>query len=273
MAGTRCAVLGKPVSHSLSPLIHRTGYAWLGLKHWHYLSFNVTPEDLAAFVGELGQEWRGLSITMPLKEAAAVIGDPDPVAAATGAANTLVFEADGTRAYNTDVPGLLDALDAAEIPAYESAAVLGSGATARSVVMALSLRGCKRVEVLARTPERGRAVVAFAEGQGLQGTLGEWGKAPQDAELFASTVPSAGLAGQLAELPGTGVRAVFDAIYDPWPTPLAALARAAGLTTVSGADLLVHQARHQLRLMTGQDVPAEPLLSAVRAELGRRAGV
>lgn len=273
MAGTRCAVLGKPVSHSLSPLIHRTGYSWLGLKHWHYLSFNVTAEDLASFVGELGHEWRGLSITMPLKEAAAAIGEPDSFAAATGAANTLVFDADGTRAYNTDVPGLLDAMAAADIPAYESAAVLGSGATARSVIMALSLRGCKRVEILARTPERGRAAVAFAEGQGLQATLGEWGKPPRDAELLASTIPAAGLFEQLDGLPGSGVRAVFDAIYDPWPTPLAARAQAAGLTTVSGAELLVHQARHQLRLMTGRDVPVEPLLSAVRAELGRRAGV
>ncbi len=271
----QAAVLGSPIAHSLSPVIHRTAYAHLGLD-WTYHRVELLPEGFNDFVDGLDESWRGLSVTMPLKEQAARCGLMDDDVRLTGAANTVLLGGQ-RRVYNTDIPGLVDALAEAGLARQRVATVIGNGATARSAIVALVRSGAELVEVQGRSPERLAELRRWAEGvlrvELQPRSLG----APLDpeSELLVSTVPSAALDGRLDTLEierCPALRAVFDVIYHPWPTPLAQHAGLAGLTMLSGLDLLVHQARHQVRLMTGMDVPVETLLSAVRAELRRRDG-
>lgn len=263
----RAAVLGSPIDHSLSPAIHAAAYAYLGLD-WEYGRAELQPAQFAGFVDGLDGSWRGLSVTMPLKEAAAASGIPDDDVVLTGVANTVVF-GKHRRVYNTDIAGLRDALADAGLPPVRVATLIGNGATARSALVALVRSGVRLVEVQGRDPRRLAVFRDWAEQLKVEvqpRTLG----APLDpaSELLVSTVPSAGLTGRLEALEveyRPALRGVLDVIYHPWPTPLAERAEAAGRVVLSGLDLLVHQARHQVRLMTGRDVPVEVLMSAVRA--------
>lgn len=263
----RAAVLGSPIDHSLSPAIHSAAYAYLGLD-WTYGRAELQPAQFAGFVDGLDGSWRGLSVTMPLKEAAAASGIPDDDVVLTGVANTVVL-GEHRRVYNTDIAGLCDALVDAGLPPVRVATLIGNGATARSALVALVRSGVRLVEVQGRDPGRLARFRDWAEQLNVEvqpRTLG----APLDpaSELLVSTVPSAGLTGRLAALEVEhcpALRGVLDVIYHPWPTPLAERAEAAGRVVLSGLDLLVHQARHQVRLMTGRDVPVAVLMSAVRA--------
>lgn len=269
----RAAVLGSPIDHSLSPVIHRAAYAHLGLD-WNYDRVELQPDRFAGFVAGLDDSWRGLSVTMPLKEVAAGAGVPDDDVLLTGAANTVVL-GDEPHVHNTDIPGLIDALASAGVERVRVATIIGNGATARSALVAAVRLGAGLVEVQGRDIGRVRALHDWAEQRLPVEVQPRSLGAPLDpaSELLVSTVPSAALEGRLDVLDielCPALRAVCDVIYDPWPTPLAARAASAGLTVVNGLDLLVHQARHQVRLMTGHDVPAGVLLSAVREELKAR---
>jgi shikimate dehydrogenase len=271
----RAAVLGSPVAHSLSPVIHRAAYDWLGLD-WSYEKVELEREAFAPFVDGLDASWRGLSVTMPLKEEAARCGEPDDDVVLTGVANTVVLEADGRRVYNTDIPGLIAALTAAGVSQVRAATLVGNGATARSALVGLVRLGAEEVDVVGRDPQRVQAFLDWAHAAlPVEVHARTWG-APLDPgdDVLVSTIPAAGMDNLLDHLGVVGepgeLGAVFDVIYHPWPTPLAARAATAGATVVSGLDLLVHQAAHQVRLMTGRDVPVDVLMSAVRAELQRR---
>lgn len=263
----QAAVLGSPIDHSLSPAIHAAAYAYLGLD-WHYGRADLQPTQFADFVDGLDDTWRGLSVTMPLKEAAAASGIPDSDVQLTGVANTVVF-GDDRRVYNTDIAGVCDALAEAGLPRVRTATLIGNGATARSALVALVRSGAQLVEVQGRDPVKLAAFRDWGEQLRVEiqpRTLG----APLDpaSELLISTVPSAGLEGRLDGLQVEScpaLRGVLDVIYHPWPTPLARRAEDAGRVVLNGLHLLVHQARHQVRLMTGHDVPVEVLMSAVRA--------
>lgn len=270
---TRCAVLGSPVEHSLSPALHRAAYAALGLD-WIYESHRVEAAELAGFVAGLDGSWRGLSCTMPLKSAVVALGVPDATVALLGVGNTLVF--DGvpsdpatTRVANTDVAGLASALTAAGLGEARSAVILGNGATARSALCALAGLGVRTVDVMARTRDRTDALIALGDRLGVAVASVGLDHSPDPCDVVVSTTPAAAAAG----LAGVLVRAapvVFDVIYDPWPTPLAVAALAAGRVVVNGLDLLAHQAVGQVRLMTGLDVDVEVLLAAGRAALAAR---
>ena len=278
---THCGVVGHPAAHSLSPVMHREAYRLLGLTDWRYGWYDVAPGEFGAFVASRDASWRGLSVTMPHKEAAARLGDPDAEVRLTGVANTVVWHDQGRRSvHNTDVAGFVAALAPGGVPA--AATVLGAGATARSAIVALARLGVRAVEVKARSYEKVRRLVEWAGrdvplGPGGRGyTAGDW-ESPQDpsAALIISTLPhdAAGpLADTLRLAPGGPLLTVFDVAYDPWPTPLAAAALASGVGVLDGVDLLAHQAVAQVRLMTSGEVDAAPLLSVARAELRRRAG-
>ncbi|HEX7461711.1 MAG TPA: shikimate dehydrogenase, partial [Dermatophilaceae bacterium] len=152
----RAAVLGSPISHSLSPALHRAAYRALGLSNWLYDAHEVQEPALSRFVVDLGPEWAGLSLTMPLKEAAFEVADEvSDLARRTGAINTLVRLRDGGwSGDNTDVYGVSQALRGAGCARVASALVLGSGATARSVVAALATLGCQRVTFAVRSSAR-----------------------------------------------------------------------------------------------------------------------
>ena len=276
------------MAHSLSPAMHRAAYAELGLD-WSFEAVDVVEDELAAFVARAGSErepgpaWRGLALTMPLKRAVlGLLDSADDAVRTVGAANTLLWEPDGTRrGANTDVPGLVDALRAAgSISGSISGpvTVLGGGATAASAVVALAMLGAGEVEVRVREPARAAELLPVADRVGVVlrvvGLSSRWS---ESAGVLVSTVP-AGAA--LATLPGSGwlrTRAqqpavVLDAVYDPWPSVLLARAAAMGARTVSGVDLLAHQARSQVRLMCGRDVRVETLLAAAHAALLYRSG-
>lgn len=266
----RAAVLGSPIEHSLSPVLHAAGYAALGLSEWSYERHRVEEADLAGFLAGLDESWRGLSCTMPLKRVLLGLATRvSPLAARAGAGNTLVRRPDGGwDADNTDVGGLVDALTP-HWQGWGSAAVLGAGATARSALLALESLGVVSATVYARNPDRVADLAAWAEGASVAvevvpADLSTWRRGTEPAVL--STLPPA---------PGieTGLTArgglLFDAVYADWPTPLARAASAAGMTVVGGLDLLVHQAARQFELFTGHLAPVEAMFAAGRAALGR----
>ena len=262
----RCAVLGSPIQHSLSPALHRAAYAELGLD-WSYERYEVGEDGLADFVAGCDGSWRGLSLTMPLKVAALRLGTVEPLARQAEAANTLVFEADGSRRlHNTDVGGLVWALRQAGVDRLGQVTVLGAGATARSSLLSVARLGARRVTVLARTPARAAALATLGADLGVEVVVTPWSESVPAADLVLSTAV-AGAADPLADAAAAAAPIVFDAVYAPWPTALAAAAEAAGRRVVNGLDLLVGQALLQLELMTGHTVDASVLYRAGRSAL------
>jgi shikimate dehydrogenase len=264
-------VLGKPIAHSLSPVIHNAGYAAAGLAGWRYTAVECAEAELADLVDALGPEWAGLSLTMPLKEVALTVADEvAPVAAALGAANTLVPRAGGWYAENTDAPGMVDVLRATGLSTVDTVAILGAGGTARAALAAARDLGATQVTGYARRPAAVDALRRVAEHLGLRLRYGDFALAAGcgTADLVISTVPK-GVADHLRVLwrPRT---VLFDAIYDPWPTPLAASARSAGCPVASGLDLLLAQAARQFTLFTGRPAPIEAMRDALSEAAAKR---
>jgi len=272
----KAAVLGSPVSHSLSPPLHRAAYAGLGLDGWTYDRIECTEADLAGLLAGCGPGWAGLSLTMPLKRTVLPLLDQtDPVAEVTGCANTVVFDHGTRHGYNTDVAGLRGALAGAGItgPAAGPALILGAGATACSALACLRELGLAEVTVAVRDPGRAGLLREVAGRLGTAVTLAAFTALDGPWRLLISTLP-AGAADPWADLitPAAGPagpRTVLDVVYHPWPTPLAAAAERAGDTVVSGFEFLVQQAGPQVELMTGRG-PAP--LDAMRAVLAARFG-
>lgn len=275
LSAHRAAVLGSPVRHSLSPVLHRAAYQACGLTDWGYGAHEVKADNLPAFLGGLGPEWAGLSLTMPLKEVALEVADEcSPLALRVGAANTLLRVPAGWRAENTDVEGVRGALAdglGAQVP--RSAAVLGSGATARSVLAALDLLGVRDVVFVVRDQVR-ESTLAQARDHGMtvhRTRLGEGDETWASQDLLVSTSPPSGSGPQAQALPSGPAPAgqlVLDVVYDGWPTPFAAACHARGARVVSGMEMLVHQAAEQFTLMTGVPAPLDAMQRAGRTALG-----
>jgi shikimate dehydrogenase len=271
------AVLGSPISHSLSPALHQAAYRGLGLSQWSYQAHEVQAPALGRFVSGLGPQWAGLSLTMPLKEAAFEVADQvSPLAREVGAINTLVRRPDGGwSGDNTDVYGVAQALREAGCDQVSSAVVLGSGATARSVVAALTSLGCVKVTFAVRSAAR-QVTLDQAGRAGLEVAvvgLGQVTEALAESSVVVSTLPAGALPGDW--LPGSGLvgwvlskgssdqpRLLLDVVYAGWPTPLARTFREAGASVLSGLEMLVHQAAEQVRLMTGLCPPVEEMRAA-----------
>jgi shikimate dehydrogenase len=261
----RCAVLGSPIAHSLSPTLHRAAYGYLGL-NWTYDRVQVDEPGLASFVCGLDASWRGLSLTMPLKVAVLELGEVDQVARLTGAGNTLILEGGSRRVYNTDVAGLAGAVRQVAQAPLRRVTILGAGATANAALVAATELGVQQLTVVARTPSRADPLRALARTLGVKLDVRPWSRQVPEADLVISTVVS-GAADSVADAVADSTPLIVDVIYDPWPTVLATTAQRAGCTVVSGRDLLVGQARLQIELMTGRTVPAEVLYAALPAEL------
>ncbi|HEY3007529.1 MAG TPA: shikimate dehydrogenase [Micromonosporaceae bacterium] len=269
VAGRRAAVLGKPIAHSLSPVIHNEGYAAAGLSGWSYTAIECTEAELPDLVAGLGPEWAGLSLTMPLKMAALGMAEEiAPLAAAIGAANTLVRRRDGGwYADNTDVSGMVEVLRAAGVPDRPTVTVLGAGGTARAALAAAASLHAPSVTVAARRPGAIEELRGAAEALGVRLAGASWSEAAAhaDADAVVSTVPRGAadaLAGAIAWRPAT---VLLDALYDPWPTPLADAAIAAGCRVASGLDLLLAQAVGQFELFTGVPAPVAAMRAALEA--------
>ncbi|MEU3459092.1 shikimate dehydrogenase [Streptomyces sp. NPDC006733] len=262
----RAGVLGSPIAHSLSPVLHRAAYAELGLDGWRYDPFEVDEAALPGFLDNLGApEWAGLSLTMPLKRAVfPLLDEVSDTAAAVEAVNTVVFTADGRRTGdNTDIPGMVAALRERGVAAVESAAILGAGATASSALAALARICSGEVTVYVRSAARAAEMREWGERLGVRVRTEEWADAAKafDAPLVIATTPAGatdGFAASVPQRPG----ALFDVLYHPWPTALAAAWTDRGGEVVGGLDLLVHQAVLQVEQMTAR-TPAP--LAAMRA--------
>ena len=269
-----CAVLGAPITHSLSPVLHTAAYAHLGLDAWQYGRYDVDESHLGPFLDGLDSTWRGLSLTMPLKQAALTcVDEVSELARVVTAANTIILDDDGRRfADNTDVPGMTNALCERGADAPGAAAILGGGATARSAVAALRDRS-DGVTVYLRTATQGAALHDVADAVGVRLDVRPWEERRDAlaAPLLISTTP-AGVADDLADDVPTQPGVLLDVVYAPWPTALARTWGDAGGSVVAGMDFLAHQARLQVSLFTGYDVPVGVLRDAGVSAIESRAG-
>jgi shikimate dehydrogenase len=270
-------VVGWPIAHSRSPLIHNY---WL--KHYGiagaYGREAVPPQQFAQFIRSLAvRGFVGANVTVPHKEAALALSEPDDRATAVGAANTLWLDGGLVRSTNTDVEGFLDNLDAAA-PQWdrglENAVVLGAGGAARGVVYALIGRGVGSVVVLNRTRDRAKAL---RERFGGRVDVADWGDAAVLAEAgLLVNATTLGMTSQpplpidVARLPPRAV--VADLVYVPLVTPLLRAAGERGLRTADGLGMLLHQAVRGFALWFGKTPEVTPELRAlVEADLGSSA--
>lgn len=270
----RAAVLGSPVAHSLSPVLHRAAYAELGLTDWSYDRFEVDEAALPGFVAELDASWAGLSLTMPLKRAIIPLLDEiSDTAAAVEAVNTVVFTDDGRRlGDNTDIPGMVAALRERGVQKAASAAILGAGATASSALAALSRICTGPVTAYVRSGARADEMRGWGERLGVDVRTAPWSDAAEalGAPLVIATTPAGATDALAAEVPA-GPGTLFDVLYEPWPTALAAAWSRNSGAVVGGLDLLVHQATFQVEQMTGRSpAPLRAMREAGERALGSR---
>ncbi len=259
----RAAVLGSPIAHSLSPVLHAAGYAAAGLEGWDYSRIECTAEQLPGLIGAADASFRGFSVTMPAKFAALEAADEaTDRARAIGSANTLVRTGLGWRADNTDCVGIAHALDelldGADIT---SALVIGAGGTARPALWALGERGVEKLTVLNRSDraEEVRPLVRGAE-LAFEGYDADLRALAMSADVIVSTVPAHALEAHARAL---GHAPVLDVIYDPWPTPLATAAAANGYRTVGGLVMLAAQSYPQFEQFTGVAAPRDAMRRAL----------
>lgn len=262
-APKKAGVLGSPIAHSRSPQLHLAAYRALGLHNWTYEHIECGAEELPAVVGGFGPEWVGVSVTMPGKFAALRFADEHTARAGqVGSANTLVRTALGWRADNTDIDGVAGALGAVS----GRALVCGSGGTAPAAVVGLAELGVTGITVVARNPDKAARLVDLGTRVGVAtrfSDLDNGGLADEvaAAEVLVSTLPAdvaARYASTFAAIP-----VLLDAVYDPWPTPLAAAVAAAGGRVISGLHMLLHQAFAQVEQFTGLRAPREAMTCAL----------
>lgn len=263
VAPRKAAVLGSPIAHSKSPQLHLAAYRALGLDGWSYERIECHAAELPGVVGAFGPEWVGVSVTMPGKFAALRFATERTTRAEqVGSANTLVRTPGGWRADNTDIDGIVGALGTAS----GQALVCGSGGTAPAAVVGLAELGVTGITVVARNPEKAARLVGLGNRIGVPTRFCHLEDAAladevAAAQVLVSTIPAdvaARYAGVFAASP-----VLLDAIYDPWPTPLATTVAAAGGRVISGLQMLLHQAFAQVEQFTGRPAPREAMTCAL----------
>jgi shikimate dehydrogenase len=249
--------------------MHRAAYVELGLD-WTYEAVEVREDGLSELLDSLDDDWRGLSVTAPLKRAVvSLVGTVDAEVERLGVANTILLGADGRSAHNTDVPGAVAALAERGVEDVEMVRVLGGGATAASIASVAQRIGARRFELFVRDPDRAQSAATVAEALGLEVDVRTIDQPILDvADLLVSTVPSDVIGSRVHELVESA-RAVFDVVYDPWPSALVTTTQKADRPAVSGIDLLAHQAALQVELMTGRTVDVAVLRDAALDSLDR----
>jgi shikimate dehydrogenase len=278
----KAAVLGSPIAHSRSPQLHLAAYRALGLVDWTYERIECTGDELPSLVGGFGPEWVGLSVTMPGKFAALRFADERTLRAEQiGSANTLVRTSSGWRADNTDIDGVTGALGAVFGGQERSdpgsgfggqersdpgrnlgaAAVLGSGGTAPAAVAGLAELGVQEISIVARDRDKASVLLELGTRLGVETRWVELGTPLTDVGVVVNTIP-ADVAARYADTVTTA-SVLLDAIYDPWPTPLAEAFAAAGGRVISGLQMLLNQAFAQVEQFTGQPAPKEAMIASL----------
>ena len=278
---TWAAVIGSPIEHSLSPVIHRAAWAQLGIDGWEYHRLEQDTDSLPGFIAGLGADCAGLSVTMPCKQAVMPLLDViDPLASAVGAVNTVVPSSGVLAGFNTDVTGIASAVrracSLAGCSAPSSALVLGARATASSALAALGELGITSSTVAARRFGGPGSVVAAASRLGVTIEQILWSdseavdRAASSVDLVISTLP-ASAADPLAErLRVREGQILLDVVYSPRDTALRRAFESAGGVVAEGTDMLVFQAGAQVQLMTGRSPDTGVMRDALEEELERR---
>ncbi|WP_228373679.1 shikimate dehydrogenase [Demequina soli] len=273
----RAGVLGHPIGHSLSPVLHRAAYASLGLE-WSYDAYDVPSGSLASFLAGMDDAWAGLSLTMPLKvEALPLMDFTESMAKLVGAINTVLVQSVGGGRQlvgaNTDVWGIQAAFREAGVSSAGSGLIIGGGATATSAMAALGALGVTAPYVAVRSRGRAGGLLRAATKMGVTPRfidLADVATLAPSLDVAVSTVPAdagATLASSLVTVREGA--ALLDAIYDPLVTPLGAAWAARGGTRIGGERMLLHQAGEQVRLMTGHDAPLDAMGAALDTTLRR----
>jgi len=272
---TRLAVLGSPIGHSKSPVLHAAAYGVLGLD-WEYSAIEVADGGLATFLEGLDASWRGLSLTMPLKrEVLPLLDERAALVDAVGAANTVLFDGEVSWGFNTDVAGIVGAFADAGVASLDDVQILGAGATAASVLAAASQMGATKALVSARALDKAQGLLPVAQALGLDLTIRPIGVMDQSMKVpsaVVSTLPG----GTPIDVPypeaiRTGA-VLLDVAYDPWPSALATSWTSVGGTVVSGLEMLLHQAIAQVRIFVTGDEDGD-LPSEVEVEAAMRSAV
>ncbi|WP_165214833.1 shikimate dehydrogenase [Schaalia sp. ZJ1691] len=276
------AVIGSPIDHSLSPVLHRAAWDSLGLgDDWVYQRIDVRSEDAADFVWGIDSQCRGLSVTMPCKQVLLGAMDAvDPLAQAVGALNTVIPSAGILTGFNTDVHGIVRALEQARssrgLTSTDVAVILGGRATASSALAALGTLGFRHVIVVARRFSGPGSVLGASMRLGIPVEQVMWADrervltALSQADILVSTVPR-GVADDLAaDLKVRVDQTLLDVVYSPRNTALRSAYERAGACVAEGTEMLLQQAMLQVRLMTGQDPDAGPMRLALAKELDNR---
>jgi len=275
-APRRAAVLGSPIAHSLSPVLHAAAYQVLGLR-WSYSAIECDEAQLPGVLAGLDESFVGLSLTMPLKRAVLpLLDDVSELAVAVGAANTVVFDGMGPflrrRGENTDVPGMVAAIRAQRPDGVGNAVVLGAGGTAAAALAALRELGVHQSVVVVRDQARAEELRRCADRLGVTPTLVDWPgqSAVGAADMIISTVPAAATDALATQSVVRAGQLLFDVVYWPWPTALAAASQAAGAAVIGGLELLVQQAARQVELWTGRPAPVDAMRAAGEAAMASR---
>lgn len=259
----RGAVLGSPIKHSLSPLLHSKAYEYLGIQG-EYRREEIGEDSLAKFLAEHGTEFDYLSLTMPLKEVALTLPVVvDSIAAKIQSANTLYRRNNEWHLTSTDGSGFIAALTNLGYDHFKNALVLGAGGTARAVVGALDGKA-DQISVLGRTSTRRATLESSVEKSSFDYL--RWTDSPRfaDYDLVVNTTP-AGAADLLADSLLSGdAHLYFDVIYKPWPTVLASRWSDSGGVVINGLELLIYQGIHQLALALDSDLDEASLATYLR---------
>ena len=266
----RAFVIGQPIAHSLSPVLHNAAYQALGLGH-EFDKLEVAPDDLPDFINSIDEDVLGLAVTMPHKQRIMDLIDAiEPMAQAVGAVNTVVPSGKVLTGFNTDVYGIVQAIrESGEIPENARATILGARATASSALAALGQLNVYDVDVVARN-FAGPDYISLAEMRlGVTTNHIPWRDASRalasmnNADIIVSTLPSGTADHWATDYEPKPGAIVLDAAYDPWPSELARVAEAGGANVASGYKMLLHQACQQIELMTGHSAPVEAMRSAL----------
>lgn len=299
---TWAAVIGSPISHSLSPALHTAAWHTIGAPDtWEYRTAEVTTDSLASFIANVDEQCLGLSVTMPLKQAIMTHLDViDPQAQAVGAVNTVIPASGILTGFNTDIHGIITAIrqgrlkaglpmpavltqpsmphqsplhlhEAATAASPMKALILGGRASASSAIAALGSIGVTDISIAARRMAGPDSAFMAATRLGVTCQHIPWQNPSQvvqainEADIVISTMP-AGVTDEIAQhVQPKETSTLLDIVYSPWHTPLVERWHKHGGHTVHGTDMLLHQAAMQVRLMSGKDPDVDTMKNAMLA--------
>ncbi|CAB4621332.1 unannotated protein [freshwater metagenome] len=263
------AVLGSPISHSLSPRLHMSAYKFLGIAG-NYEAFDVPAGTLKSFLSDKNRGWTGFSLTMPLKEEVLSVADViDPIVKRIQSGNTLVKQGEQWSLYSTDVVGFQNAWRAQNSDQPQSVLIVGSGATARTAAAAFDNSGTS-ISVLHRNSDRELSMMDAVSKATLNFLPWHFSDVFYKHDLVVNTTPKGALDPFANELSNKPHGTFFDVIYNPWPTSFAGAWSKTGAPVLSGLDLLIAQGIEQIRLFTGIDIDVEGLSAHLKRDLGAR---